>query len=62
MGNRNQEGYADPTATSAMRNTTREEKKITALIKVIKDIADMSGYEIIGRIELMDKVSGRKYK
>lgn len=62
MGNRNQEGYADPTASSAIRNATREEKKVTALISVIKDIAGLAGYEIVGRIELMDKASGRKYK
>lgn len=72
MGNKdnpyfNSEGYADPTAYAAMRTIQREENaaldsRVNLLIKVIKFIATEAGFDVINRIELRDRKTGRKYK
>ena len=63
---RNGEGYADPTAFAALSPIAKEEseseKRATALIKTIKYIIGLAGFELLGRIEIRDKRNGRKYK
>lgn len=62
----NAEGYADPTAYEGTRNIIREEtgveNKCNFLIKVLKFIISESGFELINRIELKHKESGRVFK
>ena len=71
MGNKtnprcNNEGYADPTAYAAlgpiMRADAELESKVNFLIKVIKFVASGAGFNILNRIELQDKQSGRLFK
>ena len=57
----NAEGYADPTAYQAMRNM-EDEKRIKELIFVIRYIVGKSGFELVDRIQLRDKKSGKIYK
>ena len=63
---RNHEGYADPTAGAAMSKILREEneqkKRVTALICVLKRIIDGAGFELLARIEIKDKKTGREYR
>ncbi len=63
---RNSEGYKDPTAGEALSNITQEEQKrlaaISALIPIMKQTAELVGFEVVGRIVLMDKETGKKYK
>lgn len=67
---RNSEGYKDPTATAAISNITREEHKrevarmavMSQIIDIIKNMADLVGFEIVGRIVLKDKTTGKEYK
>lgn len=63
---RNAEGYKDPTAGEALSNIALEEQKriaiISPLINIIKQTAELVGFEIVGRIVLMDKETGKKYK
>lgn len=63
---RNAERYSDPTAYSAMKNivnTEREvKKKSDNLIGTIKLIADLAGFEIVGRIYLRHKESGTEFR
>lgn len=63
---KNSEGYSDPTAGAAMSKILREEnerqKRVTALIGVLKYIIDAAGFDLIARIELKDRKSGREYR
>lgn len=65
-GGRNIEGYADPTATIAVGQVSREEseadKRAYNLVKVLKFIIRSCGFELIERIQLKDTKSGREYK
>ncbi len=61
---RNAEGYVDPTAYHGIRKAEGGAMKAKAgfLIKVIKFIAQESGFEIIGRIELRERKTGREFR
>lgn len=69
----NSEGYPDPTAGAALSACEKERKKELEkekviedkkykLIKVLKFIIEESGFELIGRIQLRHKESGREYR
>lgn len=63
----NAEGYADPTAYAALTNIQVEESaaldaRVNTLIKVLKYIIAVSGFEMVNRIELRDKKSGRCFR
>lgn len=69
MDIKNSEHYNDPTPHSAWKNICKEEqaeaarmKAIGTLVSVIKQRADLAGYEVVGRIVFMDKNSGRIYR
>lgn len=63
---KNAEGYADPTAFYGTREIIREEteadRKANELIKVLKYIIRLSGFELITRIQVRDVKSGREYR
>ena len=67
---RNEEGYPDPTFGEAWGNVRREEKqreserlaKISDLIPVMKQTAELAGFEVVGRIALRDKGTGKEYR
>lgn len=67
---KNQEGYADPTPGAALSNILREERQrdaerlaaISALIPVIKGAAALVGFEVVGRITLKDRATGKEYR
>lgn len=63
---KNAEGYSDPTAYSAMSKVLREEKerlrRASAVIGVIKSVVDLAGFDLITRIELRDRKTGREYR
>ena len=67
---RNAEHYADPTPTAAMRNICRDEYQkesgrllqISLLVPLLRQMADIAGFEIIGRIPLRDKATGKEYR
>ena len=58
----NSEGYKDPTAFQAMRNVTQEERRVNDLIFVLKFIINLAGFDLIRRIEIRDKSTGREYR
>lgn len=60
--NTNAAGYLDPTAATAIANVTAEEKSLNVLIYVLKYIIEHSGFELVGRITLRNKESGRVYR
>lgn len=67
---KNSEGYSDPTAGEASYNISTEERKrdaerlavISDLIPVLRKTAELAGFEIVGRITLLDKKTGKKFR
>ena len=59
MDIKNSEHYNDPTPHSAWKNICKEEQAEAARMK---QMADLAGYEVVGRIVFMDKDSGRIYR
>lgn len=67
---KNSEGYHDPTAGTAWNNMRREERRQEAerlnmignLIPVMKQTAELAGFEVVGRIVLKDKATGKEYR
>lgn len=67
---RNAEHYADPTPTAAMRNIIKDERqkeavrldRIGSLVPLLRQMADIAGFEIMGRIPLRDKATGKEYR
>ncbi len=63
---RNSEGYYDPTAYLGMKPIVDEEnalqKEVNTLIKVLKYIINKSGFELVSRIALRDKKTGKVFK
>lgn len=67
---KNSEGYPDPTAGAAYSAIRQKERKrdadrlsaISTLILVIKGAAELAGFEVVGRITLKDKTTGKEYR
>ncbi len=66
MVHKNSEGYHDPTAGEAVGTVAREERKrseaVTSLITMLKQIISLAGFELVGRIVLKDKETGKEYR
>lgn len=62
----NHEGYADPTAYHGMKNIVKEEEliaeQVSDIIHVIWTICRLAGFEVVGRITLRHKKSGREFE
>lgn len=62
--NKNGEGYVDPTPGAAFGNIRREEHKreadrlsvISNLIPIMKNTAELAGFEVVGRIVLKTSI------
>lgn len=69
-GYRNKEGYPDPTAGEALGAVAKEERQearernaaVTSLITMLKQIISIAGFELVGRIVLRDKETGKEYR
>lgn len=63
---KNSEGYDDPTAYAALEPIAQEEAalegKVNFLVKVLKFIANEAGFDVLNRIELRDRNTGRLFK
>lgn len=67
---KNSEGYSDPTPGAAWGNIRREEHRrdaeamdtISRLIPVMKQTAELAGFEVVGRITLKDKATGKEWR
>jgi hypothetical protein len=63
---KNKEGYSDPTAHAAMRNILQEEsdqlRRVSDLVGVLKYIIDKAGFDLIARIEIRDRRTGKEYR
>lgn len=69
-GYKNKEGYPDPTAGEALGAVAKEERQeakernaaVTSLITMLKQIISLAGFELVGRIVLRDKETGKEYR
>jgi hypothetical protein len=59
---KNAEGYSDPTAYKALKYIADEEARFHKLLYALFDICELSGFEIEGRIVLVDKQTGRVWR
>lgn len=64
--NKNAEGYNDPTAhgaiTKVMREENEQQRRLNALIGSLKTFIDLAGYDLLNRIEVRDRKTGREYR
>lgn len=63
---RNASGCPDPTAHDALLPIAQEdaalEARTTRLIKAVKSFIDLAGYDLIARIEIRDRKSGKIFR
>lgn len=63
---KNSEGYSDPTAYTAMTKITRDEqerlRRIKIVVNIMKNVADLAGFDLVSRISLRDRKTGREYR
>lgn len=63
---RNASGCADPTAYEALAPIAQEEAALeartTKLIKALKSMIDLAGYDLVARIEIRDRESGKTFR
>ncbi len=58
----NQSGYKDPTAYAATKAVSEEEERANELVRILKNTIRLTGFELLNRIELRDRKSGRTYR
>lgn len=61
MIQKNGEGYPDPTACRAIKAADRPPKPVKDVINVLRTVASLAGFEIIGKIHLKDRETGREW-
>ena len=59
---KNSAGYTDLTAYQAIKNVDKEDEKFQKLLHTIFDICELAGFEIEGRITLVNKKTGRIWR
>lgn len=57
----NASGLPDPTAYAATR-PTEDEIRVSKLVKALRAVAELWGFDIISRVEFRDKRTGRTYR
>jgi len=62
----NASGCSDPTAFEALKPIIQEDKelerKVHNVVNTVKFIVDWAGFEMIGRIQIRDKKSGKEFR
>lgn len=59
---KNGEGYPDPTAYQAIKEADRTPKPVKDVMKTLRTVASMAGFDIIGKIILKDKETGKEWR
>jgi len=59
---KNGEGYSDPTAYEAIKNADKEDEKFNKLLHTIFYLCELAGFQIQGRIVLLDKRTGKVWR
>ena len=63
---KNKEGYSDPTAFAAISKIQKDDsdlqRRVSELVNVLKYVIDKSGFELMARIEIRDKRTGKEFR
>lgn len=59
---RNSEGYMDKVAGEAIRNADKTPDRIMEVINLMKHCASVAGLEVVGRIVLKDRATGKEWR
>lgn len=59
---KNSEVYSDPTAYEALRNIDKEDERFHKLLHTIFYLCELAGFEIEGRVVLIDKKTDRVWR
>ena len=59
---KNAERYSDTTAFEALRNIDKEDDRFHKLLHTIFYLCELAGFEIEGRVVLIDKQTGRVWR
>ena len=66
MNIHNAEHYKDPTASEALFSAYKppddEDLRVQAFIRALRTLISESGYDLLARIELKDRRTGRYYR
>lgn len=64
--NKNSEGYSDPTPCAAVTKVMREEnerqRRVSVVVGILKNAADLAGFDLVNRVVLRDRKTGREYR
>ena len=55
------EGYSDPTAYTVYREYDAEERRFRKLLKMIFQLCEIAGFELQGRVTLVDRRTGKTW-
>lgn len=62
----NGEGYHDPTAYEALKPIIKEDaavqSKVNKLMTALKLVVDLAGFDLIGRIQVRHRKSGKEFR
>lgn len=58
----NSSGCRDLTAYEAIKNADKTDDLVNGLIKTVKCLIELAGFEVIGRIGLRNKMNGKEYR
>lgn len=58
----NHEGYSDPTAYKAIKNTEADDERFHKLLNTIFTICELSGFHLEERIILKDTQTGKVWR
>lgn len=56
------QGYPDPTAGHAVREADKPPEDVRELVRLMRDLAHLTGYSVMGRITIRDKETGREWR
>ena len=60
--NKNGSGCYDPTACAAISKADKDKARLTKVVDTIRNICDLAGFKIEGRIVLVDKKTGKVWR
>lgn len=60
--NKNGSGCYDPTACYAIGKADKEKAKLTRVMETIRNVCELAGFRIEGRIVLVDKKTGKVWR
>jgi hypothetical protein len=58
----NSEGYKDPTAENAIRHTHQTPPEVMQVINMMRAVASVAGFDVIGRVQLKDRATGKEWR